>query len=599
VTSFSSFFAFNTLQIDPKKLRLKSVIGRGNFGEVFLATWLGSPVAVKTMLPELQSKDKLVRRFVDEILLMARLTHPNVVLFLGASIRKPALFLVLEYCSNGSLHHFLKHEADHGVRITMSLIYRFALDTARGVYYLHKKANVWQRDLKARNLLVDESLNVKVADFGLSRVMAEAGEDAKLTACGTPAWTAPEIVKMERYTEKVDVYSMGIVLWELITRQEPYGGQKGVQIAYAAAEQGLRPKIPAYCPQDYADLMQECWAANPDERPPFEEILKRLFQLKKAADQAAALAVAAGGLAAGAPGFSTSRKESPAAGSPSPSPPSTSRRASAAAAQQIASPVPSSAAPRAASGKARPSPAPLDTNAANAVASAGTATAGGAVTVNITPPAPGASPHPVKHHISQNLITPKTANAGPIMVSTEDGDEPDTAVAVAVASPTGNPTNNAAAKDVNRTPEATGDGSSESAIDYSKQAKVKAPPAAAPAAAAAPLHVSSPAPKKPRMPQDHVSSQSVPDDFTPLPDAADDVDETGSGAATNGDSPAAVATVKSLAVASSRGLSSTGNGANGKSFGRREDVQRAIDLGIVNVAAAQGPLGKWDGDVTN
>lgn len=151
-------------EIDSKKIRLKSVIGRGNFGEVFLATWLGSPVAVKTMLPELQSKEKLVRRFIDEILLMARLTHPNVVLFLGASIRKPALFLVLEYCSNGSLHHFLKRENEHGVRITMSLIYRFALDTARGIYYLHKKANVWQRDLKARNLLVDESLNVKVAE---------------------------------------------------------------------------------------------------------------------------------------------------------------------------------------------------------------------------------------------------------------------------------------------------------------------------------------------------------------------------------------------------------------------------------------------------
>jgi serine/threonine protein kinase len=279
-------------EIDARKLKMKYLVGKGNFGEVWLATIWGSPVAVKTMLPELQSKDKLVRRFIDEIMLMSTLHHPNVVLFLGASIRKPNLFLVLEYCVHGSLHHFLKNEAEHGVRVTMSLIYRFALDIARGVYYLHRRANVLQRDLKARNVLVDESLNAKVADFGLSRIMAEAGEDNKLTACGTPAWTAPEIVKMERYTEKVDVYSFGIILWELITRQEPYGGQKGVQIAYAAAEQGLRPKVPAYCPPEYAELMQECWAARPDDRPSFEEILKRLFQLKKAADTAAAAALA-------------------------------------------------------------------------------------------------------------------------------------------------------------------------------------------------------------------------------------------------------------------------------------------------------------------
>jgi hypothetical protein len=99
------------------------------------------------------------------------------------------------------------------------------------------------------------------------------------------------------------VYSFGIILWELITRQEPYGGQKGVQIAYAAAEQGLRPKVPAYCPPEYAELMQECWAARPDDRPSFEEILKRLFQLKKAADTAAAaaLAVRSSRVAAGGP----------------------------------------------------------------------------------------------------------------------------------------------------------------------------------------------------------------------------------------------------------------------------------------------------------
>jgi hypothetical protein len=283
-------------EIDPKALRLKFVIGKGNFGEVWLATWLGSPVAVKTILPALQSQEKLVRRFLEEINLMSALHHPNVVLFLGACTRRPNLCLVLEHCTHGSLHHFLKTPHEHGVPITMSLIYRFALDIARGVYYLHRRCSVVQRDLKARNILVDGSLNAKVADFGLSRVLddEEQAEQNKLTACGTPAWTAPEIVRMERYTDKVDVFSFGVVMWELIAREEPYGGQKGVQIAYAAAEQGLRPEIPSFCPPEYAELMSECWADDPDERPSFAQILKRLFQMKKAADHEAAEALAGG-----------------------------------------------------------------------------------------------------------------------------------------------------------------------------------------------------------------------------------------------------------------------------------------------------------------
>lgn len=84
---------------------------------------------------------------------------------------------------------------------------------------------------------------------------------------------------------QVDVYSFGIIMWELITREEPYGGQKGVQIAYAAAEQGLRPEVPNFCPTDYADLMRQCWADNPADRPTFAVILKKLFQMKKACDE--------------------------------------------------------------------------------------------------------------------------------------------------------------------------------------------------------------------------------------------------------------------------------------------------------------------------
>ena len=132
--------------------------------------------------------------------------------------------------------------------------------------------------MKSRNILVDENLNGKVADFGLSRLK---DEDAGMTACGTPAWTAPEVVRMEDYSEKVDVYSFAIVLWELIMRDEPYSGEGGIQIAYAAAEQGLRPDVPDHIPSKYAELMKECWADSPHDRPGFGQILTRLFQMMK------------------------------------------------------------------------------------------------------------------------------------------------------------------------------------------------------------------------------------------------------------------------------------------------------------------------------
>ena len=139
----------------------------------------------------------------------------------------------------------------HKIKVTMPMIYKFAVDIARGVNYLHQKQNIIQRDLKSRNVLVDDSLNAKIADFGLSRLK---DEDNGMTACGTPAWTAPEIVKMEKYDERVDVYSFGIIMWELISRDEPYKGGGGIQIAYAAAQEGLRPEIPMFCPPEFASM---------------------------------------------------------------------------------------------------------------------------------------------------------------------------------------------------------------------------------------------------------------------------------------------------------------------------------------------------------
>lgn len=275
-------------EIDAKSIKFKKKLAKGNFGEVWLGSWLGSPVAIKTVLRSMANDQEFIARFMLEIKLMSNLHHPNIVMFLGACITPVSkMCLLLEYCVYGSLHDFLysrKESRDPEGLVTLHRVIRFAIDIARGVNYIHQKCNIIQRDLKARNALVDLHLNAKVADFGLSRLKDD--EDAGMTACGTPAWTAPEIVKLEQYDERVDVYSFGIVMWELIAREEPYKGQGGVQVAYMAVEQGLRPEIPHYCPKVFAHLMMECWEEDPALRPDFGQILERLFSMMKTVDDA-------------------------------------------------------------------------------------------------------------------------------------------------------------------------------------------------------------------------------------------------------------------------------------------------------------------------
>eukprot|EP01089_Gocevia_fonbrunei_P014277 TRINITY_DN3876_c0_g1_i1.p1 TRINITY_DN3876_c0_g1~~TRINITY_DN3876_c0_g1_i1.p1 ORF type:complete len:497 (+),score=74.25 TRINITY_DN3876_c0_g1_i1:52-1491(+) len=153
------------------------------------------------------------------------------------------------------------------------------IDAAKGMTYLHNSMPVIiHRDLKSHNLLVDRNFDTKVTDFGLAKSL-NSTEDTVMTFCGTMPWTAPEIFAGSGYTTKADVYSYGVVLWELITREEPYKGMHKPQIIVGVSKEGLRPQIPVSCPSELAELMQECWAEDPHTRPLFSEILERLSQM--------------------------------------------------------------------------------------------------------------------------------------------------------------------------------------------------------------------------------------------------------------------------------------------------------------------------------
>jgi serine/threonine protein kinase len=116
---------------------------------------------------------------------------------------------------------------------------------------------------------VDETWNVKVADFGFARIKEE---NATMTRCGTPCWTAPEIIRGEKYDERVDVYSFGVIMWQVLTRREPYAGRNFMGVSLDVLE-GKRPQIPNDCPQDFRKVMKKCWHADRDKRPLMEHIV--------------------------------------------------------------------------------------------------------------------------------------------------------------------------------------------------------------------------------------------------------------------------------------------------------------------------------------
>lgn len=141
--------------------------------------------------------------------------------------------------------------------------------------YLHSfQPPILHRDLKSPNLLVDLSYAIKISDFGLARVRAHF--QTMTGNCGTTQWMAPEVLAAEKYTEKADVFSYGVVLWETVTRQCPYEGLSQIQAALGVLNNNLRPTIPANCPPLFKKLMTLCWVSKPEERPTFEAILEIL-----------------------------------------------------------------------------------------------------------------------------------------------------------------------------------------------------------------------------------------------------------------------------------------------------------------------------------
>ena len=242
-------------------------IGIGAFAEVFKGTFRASDVAIKKLLNN--QTPESVAEFWAEVSLMRRLHHVNIVQFIGASTNPPCVVTELLQGNLWDLLHNSRLELPFRLRLQM------LLDTARGMQYLHSfNPPIVHRDLKSANLLYNREYQVKVGDFGLSR--AKEVQHTMTGQCGTFQWMSPEVMQSQRYTEKADVFSFGIILWEVLFRQVPYQGFNSVQVSIAVITQNLRPPLPSDTPPELAKLMQDCWATNPVQRPVFSDIIDRL-----------------------------------------------------------------------------------------------------------------------------------------------------------------------------------------------------------------------------------------------------------------------------------------------------------------------------------
>ena len=258
-------------------------IGIGSFGKVYKAKWHGTNVAVKKTLDV--ATHNTIKEFAAEIRLMRDLRHPNIVLFLGAVVDAPSMCIVTELMKRGNLHSIL-HDYDNVVRETVAdngrLRLQMATDCARGMSYLHSRSPpIVHHDLKPANLLVDSKWNLKISDFGMSRIKYRAylqkSNPELETAGGTPEWMSPEALRNDNVDELSDVYSFGIILWELITLNYPWHELKDpVQIVGKVAFLHHRPKIPSWVETEMEELLLDCWSRDSCDRPEFVRILELL-----------------------------------------------------------------------------------------------------------------------------------------------------------------------------------------------------------------------------------------------------------------------------------------------------------------------------------
>jgi len=254
-------------------LKFQKKIGKGNFGEVYDGEYLGTRVAIKKLY---FVDDDFMQKYIErEMDTLTGLAHPNIVQLIGLCIETDDMYIVTEFVSGGDLRSKLKETT-----LTIDWPTRLAIgrDIALAMNYLHSK-NIMHRDLKSHNLLVAEGWKIKVCDFGLARSAPNDSDRNLMTIVGTNEWMAPEVAMGENYALSADVFSYGMVLFEIITREKP--PQRKLKDMYAFNNEEYESQCSADMPRELWKLLIECTSHTPQDRPTFKDVVKRLLQMIK------------------------------------------------------------------------------------------------------------------------------------------------------------------------------------------------------------------------------------------------------------------------------------------------------------------------------
>ena len=264
--------------IKSSAIKILRKIGEGGSSDIFLGLYRGTKIAEKRL--HLINIEKNINEFKREVASFILLHHPYLLLFLGVIAEPKHLSIITEYCPGGNLHELLFKKKY--LELSWKLRKQFLLQIAIGMNFLHtNNPPILHRDLKSLNIFLTNDMkkstdmtDVKIADFGLS---VRYEQNCKLTErVGTCLWMAPEVIKTQKYTTKSDVYSYGIIMWEVCTREMPYDYFSREKILYRVSERKERPnlkRLPNDTPKEFEELMQKCWDHDPNLRPDFDAII--------------------------------------------------------------------------------------------------------------------------------------------------------------------------------------------------------------------------------------------------------------------------------------------------------------------------------------
>lgn len=234
-------------------------LGSGAQGAVFKGKLKNEIVAVKKVREQKETDIRHLRK----------LNHRNIVQFRGVCTQAPCYCIIMEFCPYGPLYDLLKN----GEKIPPNRLVSWSKQIAAGMHYLHQH-KIIHRDLKSPNVLIGQGELVKISDFGTSKEWNE--KSTKMSFAGTVQWMAPEIIRNEPCSEKVDIWSFGVVLWELLTCETPYRDVDSSAVIWGVGSASLHLPIPSTCPSGFRLLVKQCWAAKPRNRPSFKHILLHL-----------------------------------------------------------------------------------------------------------------------------------------------------------------------------------------------------------------------------------------------------------------------------------------------------------------------------------